>query len=80
MAVLIRRRDLDTALMGVFSDMFTTCLEGLLHEKWCSLQEQYRSGGSSAERSCFPSLGLVLVTNNESEFSRVAGLRLENWV
>ena len=26
------------------------------------------------------SLGLVLVTNNEKEFSRVAGLRLENWV
>ncbi|EIC21090.1 type II toxin-antitoxin system tRNA(fMet)-specific endonuclease VapC [Thiorhodovibrio frisius] len=25
------------------------------------------------------SLGLVLVTNNESEFSRVTGLRLENW-
>ena len=26
------------------------------------------------------SLGLVLVTNNEKEFSRVSGLRLENWV
>ena len=26
------------------------------------------------------SLGLVLVTNNEKEFSRVAGLRLENWI
>lgn len=25
-------------------------------------------------------LGLVLVTNNEREFSRVAGLRLENWI
>ena len=25
------------------------------------------------------SLGLVLVTNNISEFSRVEGLRLENW-
>lgn len=24
--------------------------------------------------------GLVLVTNNENEFSRVSGLRLENWV
>ena len=26
------------------------------------------------------SLGLVLVTNNEKEFSRVSGLRTENWV
>ena len=26
------------------------------------------------------SQGLVLVTNNENEFSRVSGLRLENWV
>ena len=26
------------------------------------------------------SIGLVLVTNNEKEFSRVSGLRLENWV
>ena len=26
------------------------------------------------------SQGLVLVTNNENEFSRVAGLRLESWV
>ena len=26
------------------------------------------------------SLGLVLVSNNEKEFSRVSGLRLENWV
>jgi len=26
------------------------------------------------------SLGLVLVTNNEKEFLRVSGLRLENWV
>ena len=26
------------------------------------------------------SRGLVLVTNNENEFSRVSGLRLENWV
>ena len=26
------------------------------------------------------SLGLVLVTNNEKEFSRVSWLRLENWV
>ena len=26
------------------------------------------------------SLGLVLVTNNEKEFSCVSGLRLENWV
>jgi tRNA(fMet)-specific endonuclease VapC len=26
------------------------------------------------------SLGLVLVTNNMSEFARVKGLRLENWV
>ena len=26
------------------------------------------------------SLGLVLVSNNEEEFSRVSGLRLENWV
>ncbi|KAA6185412.1 tRNA(fMet)-specific endonuclease VapC [Thiohalocapsa marina] len=26
------------------------------------------------------SQGLVLVTNNEKEFSRVAGLRVENWV
>jgi tRNA(fMet)-specific endonuclease VapC len=26
------------------------------------------------------SLGLVLATNNEKEFSRVSGLRLENWV
>lgn len=26
------------------------------------------------------SLGLVLVTNNESEFSRVDGLKVENWV
>ena len=26
------------------------------------------------------SLGLVLVTNNEKEFSRVSGLRFENWV
>lgn len=26
------------------------------------------------------SRGLVLVTNNEREFKRVAGLRLENWV
>jgi len=26
------------------------------------------------------SLGLVLVTNNEKEYSRVSGLRLENWV
>jgi tRNA(fMet)-specific endonuclease VapC len=25
-------------------------------------------------------LGLVLVTNNEREFSRVEGLPLENWV
>ena len=25
------------------------------------------------------SLGLVLVTNNEKEFSRVSGLRIENW-
>ena len=25
------------------------------------------------------SMGLVLVTNNEKEFSRVSGLRLENW-
>lgn len=25
------------------------------------------------------SLGLILVTNNESEFERVPGLRLENW-
>ncbi len=26
------------------------------------------------------SLGLVLVTNNEREFARVPGLRIENWV
>lgn len=26
------------------------------------------------------SLGLVLVTNNEKEFSRVPGLRLQNWI
>ena len=26
------------------------------------------------------SMGLVLVVNNEKEFSRVSGLRLENWV
>jgi tRNA(fMet)-specific endonuclease VapC len=26
------------------------------------------------------SLGLVLVTNNEREFTRVPGLRIENWV
>ena len=26
------------------------------------------------------SLGLILVTNNTSEFERVAGLRLDNWV
>ena len=26
------------------------------------------------------SMGLVLVVNNEREFSRVSGLRLENWV
>ncbi|MCG8611761.1 MAG: tRNA(fMet)-specific endonuclease VapC [Pseudomonadales bacterium] len=26
------------------------------------------------------SLGLVLVTNNVNEFSRVAGLRIENWL
>lgn len=26
------------------------------------------------------SLGLVLVTNNEKEFARVSGLRVENWV
>jgi tRNA(fMet)-specific endonuclease VapC len=26
------------------------------------------------------SLNLVLVTNNEREFSRISGLRLENWV
>ena len=26
------------------------------------------------------SQGLILVTNNEGEFSRVSGLRLENWV
>jgi tRNA(fMet)-specific endonuclease VapC len=26
------------------------------------------------------SQGLVLVTNNEREFSRVAGMRIENWV
>jgi tRNA(fMet)-specific endonuclease VapC len=26
------------------------------------------------------SLGLILVTNNEKEFSRVDGLRIENWV
>ena len=26
------------------------------------------------------SVGLILVTNNSSEFERVAGLRLENWV
>ena len=26
------------------------------------------------------SLGLILVTNNEREFSRVSGLRIENWV
>ncbi|VAW62228.1 VapC toxin protein, partial [hydrothermal vent metagenome] len=26
------------------------------------------------------SLGLILVTNNEKEFERVPGLRLENWV
>ncbi|MBA3028647.1 MAG: type II toxin-antitoxin system VapC family toxin [Desulfobacteraceae bacterium] len=26
------------------------------------------------------SLGLILVTNNEKEFSRVGGLSLENWV
>ncbi len=26
------------------------------------------------------SLGLILVTNNEREFDRVAGLRVENWV
>jgi len=26
------------------------------------------------------SLGLVLVTNHEKEFSRVSGLMLENWV
>lgn len=26
------------------------------------------------------SLGLILVTNNEREFERVPGLRLENWV
>ena len=25
------------------------------------------------------SMGLVLVTNNEKEFSRVSGLRIENW-
>jgi tRNA(fMet)-specific endonuclease VapC len=25
------------------------------------------------------SLGLVLVTDNEREFSRVAGLQIENW-
>jgi tRNA(fMet)-specific endonuclease VapC len=25
------------------------------------------------------SLGLILVTNNENEFERVPGLRLENW-
>ena len=25
-------------------------------------------------------LGLILVTNNEKEFSRVSGLRIENWV
>ena len=26
------------------------------------------------------SLGLILVTNNEKEFNRIPGLRLENWV
>jgi tRNA(fMet)-specific endonuclease VapC len=26
------------------------------------------------------SLGHILVTNNEHEFSRVAGLKLENWI
>ncbi len=26
------------------------------------------------------SLGLIVVTNNEREFERVAGLRIENWV
>ncbi len=26
------------------------------------------------------SLGLILVTNNEREFKRIPGLRMENWV
>ena len=26
------------------------------------------------------SLGLTLVTNNEKEFSRVSGLKVENWI
>ena len=26
------------------------------------------------------SLGLILVTNNEKEFERIAGLKIENWV
>lgn len=26
------------------------------------------------------SMGLILVTNNEKEFARVAGLRIDNWV
>ena len=26
------------------------------------------------------SLGLILVTNNQNEFQRVPGLRVENWI